>query len=493
MPLKKKSSKPAPKKSAKNAKASNKRSAPQLKSKSNRKGSAARKGAKSIRKAAAPPKVSQKTTLATTPSTTQGSVSKFQSTYQVQPAYLDPNNVTSTVPFFLPPTLLQQTSTSYGTAVEVDISNVIGPTTGSSCSIGGSDFTLKWNASVAQVIIPAYAWNADAKSRANLRTAFDAFYQSLENLETSQCLTRGGAYAVAQRVAEALPVPLAESLYYRYGFDSSNGCIDLQPGMRLRVEAGIYEFISSSSQLNGFVPGATSYYDICGYLDSDGNQRLAFDAFLGANRAPQIPATSGLAAGIIDFQGSLFPRRYYRLFYPTNLSSGAQGSPSLANNVALIGANTLADMSTATKAYLNNQSCGYNGKNSVLCNLFRGRAIAIPEILVYVSGQTMVGQNASGQPISCLPTYVPIGTTVRNLVERRFDWVFALANPLSQLVLLRQYRQISTNAPPASGQQSNRVNYNSVQFNGQTSTAPGLDVYDLPLLKGDVLMYNASN
>lgn len=446
------------------------------------------KGAKSVRKLVTPPPKGNQPGA-----TAAGGVAKFQSTYQVQPAYLDPNNVTSTVPFFLPPTLLRPSSTSYGNAVEVDIANVNGPTTGSTCAIAGGDFTMTWSGSVAQVFIPAYAWNADATSRANLRTAFDAFCLSLESLESSQCLARGGAFGVAQRVAEALPVPLNESLYYRFGFDAGNGYIDLQPGMRLRVESGVYEFTSSSSPLNGFVTSAAAYYDICGYLDSSGNQRLAFDAFLGANRAPSIPATSGVAAGIIDLHGSLSARRYCRLFYPTNLSSGAQGSASLANNVALIGATTLADMAVATNAYLTNQNCGYNGSNSVLCTLFRGRAIAVPEILVYVSGQTMQGQSGSGQPTACLPMYVPIGTTVRNLVERRFDWIFPLANSLSQLVLLRQYRQISTNAPPAPGPQTNSVNYNSVQFNGQTSTAPGPDVYDLPLLKGDVLMFNASN
>lgn len=410
--------------------------------------------------------------------------------YQVSPKYQGPDGAVTTVPFLLPPTMISGSTNSWGKAIEVDVSYVYGQKVasgGSSCTISGSDFTLSWipgaGGFIAQVFIPAYAWNAAASYRAQLSNAFSAFCQSLETLEANQCLMRGGSQGIAQRVVEALPVPLNEVLYYKYGFNAASGYVDLQPGMRLRIEFETFEFTVPNSPLNGFVGGGVGYYDVCGYLDPNGNQRIAFDAFLGAIRPPNLTSPTMVAGGIIDLQGATTARRYYRLFYPANLSSSSQGNTSTANNVMLIGANTLADLATATTAYLQNQTCAPGG-SSVLCNLFRGRAIVVPEILIYLASQTLNVSSTSAPPTTAVPTYVPIGTTVRNLVERRFNWIFTPTTTELKLQMARQYRQISTVAPPAAP-----ANYNTVQFNmyAPPPSLPGPDVYDLPLVKGDVL------
>src|SRR6185436_16421084 len=125
------------------------------------------------------------------------------------------------------------------------------------------------------------------------------------------------------------------------------------------------------------------------------------------------------------------------------------------------------------------------GGSSILCNLFRGRAIAVPEIHIYLGGQSFMGSVSQTPPVSAMPMYVPIGTTVRNLVERRFNWIFTPTQKAEiKLQMIRQYRQISKVAPPPAP-----ANYQTVQFNmyAPPPSAPGLDVYDLPLVKGDVL------
>jgi hypothetical protein len=412
--------------------------------------------------------------------------------YQVQPNYQGADGVVSTVPFLLPPTLFSTGSSQWGKSIEVDVSNVYGQNTssgGTSCAIAGLDFTLSWTSDgaggfIAQAFIPAYAWNVAASDRAKLSAAFATFCQALETLEGNQCLMRGGAQAIAQRVVEALPLALSEVLYYKYGFNAASGYVDLQPGLRLRIEFETFEFTVPNSPLNGFVGGGVGYYDVCGYLDQSGNQRLAFDAFLGAIRQPNLTSPTMVAGGIIDLQGSKTARRYYRLFYPATISSSSQGNTSTANNVMLIGANTLADLASATSSYLSSQTCAPGG-SSILCNLFRGRAIAVPEILVYLGGQTFIGQVATTPPTSALPIYVPIGTTVRNLVERRFNWTFTPTQRAeTKIQLIRQYRQINSSAPKPAP-----ANYNTVQFNmyAPPPSLPGPDVYDLPLVKGDVL------
>jgi len=426
--------------------------------------------------------------------------------YQVQPGYTDPNNVTSSVPFLLPPMQLKSGGPSYGKAVAVEISDVYGPqASGPNCPLGTPcDFTLAWTKDpnhtggwLAVITIPAYAWNADSTSRQKLATQYGILCGALESLETSGCLARGGAFGAAQRVAEALPVPVTEVLYYRYGLNSGLGGIssaatpfvNLLPGMRLRVEFQGYEYTVPNSPLNGFIGTGRATYDIVEYLDPNNNTRLAFDAFLGGILPSNLTSPTAVAGGIIDLQGASTARRYYRLFYPGTFSNSASGNTSPANNVMLIGANTLADLSTATTAYLTKQTCAPGG-TSVLCNLFRGRAIAIPEILVYLSGQTFGGPSGQPQAVSGQPSYVPVGTTVRNLIERRFNWIFRTytqAGSETRLSLLRQYRQISQNAPLPTP-----ANYNSVFLNTnllQPPSQPGLDVYDLPLVQGDFLSF----
>ena len=76
------------------------------------------------------------------------------------------------------------------------------------------------------------------------------------------------------------------------------------------------------------------------------------------------------------------------------------------NNVTLIGADTLADLYAATTQYLGSGLCAASPTNTIACTFFRGRDIVVPEVLFRVNGD---------------PAYVPLGTTVRNLIEREID------------------------------------------------------------------------
>ncbi|MGH9829616.1 MAG: hypothetical protein ACREDR_40885, partial [Blastocatellia bacterium] len=330
-----------------------------------------------------------------------------------------------------------------------------------------------------------YAWNVSASDRQNLKTSFAGLCQGLESLENNQCLARGGAFAVSQRVVEAMPMPISEILFYKYGFDQPNACIDLQPGMRIRIESQGYELLSSpSSPLNGFVQTAVATYGITTRLDEKGVQVLTFDAFLGAARPSTLLSPSSPAGGIIDLQGVGTARRYFRLFYPASLSSSSTGNTSLANNVALIGANSLADMAAATTRYLQDGGCAFDGKNSVFCVLFRGRAIVAPEIQVFLGAAPQVLFTGQAALSLFRPLYVPIGTSLRNLVQGQLNWVFTPTSITGNLSVIRQYHQINTNAP-APGP----PNYTTVQLNVASTVPAGSDVFDLPLVKGDAVAF----
>jgi hypothetical protein len=413
--------------------------------------------------------------------------------YQVQPGYIDPNESLSATPFFLPPTSLKN-GNIYGQQILVLVNNVYGSKAPTGCTLPSgikTDFTLAWGTDSfgkpqVQVTTPAYAWNVSASDRQNLKSSFAGLCQGLEALEANQCLARGGAFDVAQRVVEAMPMPISEVLYYKYGFDQPNACIDIQPGMQIRIESQGYEQLGNTSPLTGFVETAVANYSISTRLDNNGAQVLAFDAFLGAARPSNLLSPPSPAGGIIDLQGATTARRYFRLFYPTSFASSSTGNTSLANNVALIGANSLADLAAATSQYLKNGGCAFNGTNSVFCLLFRGRAIVIPEIQVFLGLPPQAFTSAGNNVSIYRPVIVPIGTTLRNLVQGQLNWTFTPTVTNTTLSVIRQYHQFNTNAPPPGP-----PNYTTVQLNPIAAPTPGPDVFDLPLVKGDAIAFTS--
>jgi hypothetical protein len=409
----------------------------------------------------------------------------IQKTYQVLPQYVGAD-VTSTVPYLIAPSDAFVDGSSPA-PTSINIYYVAGENAVQSTAPIPPDpenFSLSWvtvppaKTLAAQVVLPSYVWKYVGSSyRTQLNQAFTTFVTTLENLEVIEgVLARGGAQTIAQRTVEALPLSLDELLYYRYGYDSQNRYLDLQPGMRLRIEMGAYLFVNPQGQagnsLNGFVSVGPGYYNVCTSIGQDNVPRIGFDSFLASmnplTNIGNVPGSPTGAGGVIDLQLSGMAKRYYRLFYPSQIFPSDYKSNAITakNNVTLIGADTLSDLAAATAQYLSNGLCA--GSTSV-CTFFRGRDIIVPEVLVRVNGN---------------PTYVPIGTTVRNLVEREFNWGFDPGN-LSGVSILSGYnRQYTSNVSPGSG-----ATYAPIQFNTilENLVPPGRDVFDLPIFKGDSL------
>lgn len=409
--------------------------------------------------------------------------SLVQQTYQVLPQYVG-SDATSTLPYLIPPAdaFVQGqpvAPTSFNVYYVAGANAVLGTPP---IKEGDDEFSMSWvtvppaQSMAAQVILPSYIWKYVGDSyRQQLYNSFMTFCTALDGLEASGVLARGGAQTVAQRTVSVMPLSFAELLNYRYGYDSQNRYLDLQPGMRLRIEFGAYLFVNPQGQpgntLNGFVSVGPGYYNVCTSIGSDNVPRIAFDSFLASmnplTNVGNVPGSPTGAGGVIDLQLSGMPKRYYRLIYPSQIlpSDYKNNAITAKNNVTLIGADTLDDINAATTQYLSNGLCA--GSTSV-CTFFRGRDIVVPELLVRV--------NAT-------PTHVPVGTTVRNLVEREMDWGFDPGNLKGPSLLKGFYRQYTSNAPPGSD-----TTYAQVQF---VTTAqpppPGQDVFDLPINKGDRL------
>ena len=313
--------------------------------------------------------------------------------------------------------------------------------------------------------------------RAAIRQAYDGFILQLEKPGN---IPPQWIRQIQDMIASCMPSTFQESLYFRYRFDAANGYVDLVPGMRLRVDYAAYQFIYSANQpngnalLDGFVGGSTAHLHVRGALvPGTGGEAIVFDPFFGSLAHSSVAANKGGAAGVLDLVGSAYQKPYYRLFYPKTLaSSDGPGVSDTTQNVTLVGASTLADLNTATNAYLANQTVPVGA--TIAASFFRGRAAVIPEIGIF---------------LQTLPIYVSLGTTIRQ--------VYAGYNSISRAAGQTFPAWSSERSPSAfqfSGVFPNFVAIHPNPPAGATAAyADGTDPLDLPVLTGDAYQLKVAN
>jgi hypothetical protein len=405
--------------------------------------------------------------------------------YRVYSTFTGSDQVAAETPYLIAP------KTRFNTEIAVSIDSLYqvppsGPPT--QPNIENADFELVWSpANLAQVqpddldevralitIKNNNSWKVAAAARQALRANFADFCRRVEALELNvRMLIAGGSAVIIQRVAEALPLPINDLLAYHAGFNpgfglNSSPYVDLQPGMRLRVDFAANQFVAPGSPLNGLVGTGQSFFAI----GRDSDQRIVFDTFLSAIAAPETtaPLDQATASGVIDLQTAA--RRYYRLFYPTQLPpTAAPGDGRLTRNVLLVGADTRADLEAATTAYTERGeiATASAGNLPIIAVGFRGRASIVPEIGVYVNRRV---DNLTHNGL----IYVPVGTTLRQFLDQQAGgW-----NPLqlygeTGTISLRRFWSEDDGVPQ----------YAKVMLNPRRIA--DVRVFDLPLLKSDML------
>ncbi|HEU5135469.1 MAG TPA: hypothetical protein VFU13_10040 [Steroidobacteraceae bacterium] len=257
------------------------------------------------------------------------------------------------------------------------------------------------------------AWTFDGSAA---RTTVRSAYRNLLIAVEAAGVQPWGVPLVRQAIATALPQTFAELLYYRYGIwqDASTRLLDLDSGMRLRVSGAVYQTVAASKDdRNGFVALGQQLYDLgevfpAGSAQSVLAPALTMDAFL----SQVIPGggtpsgTTTIAASPMDFFGPGAREAYYRVFFPkapggttdgtTFPGSGAIGSTSPTQNVAIVGASTWTALENATDSYASSGVFPTSG--GLWIAYFRGRASLSPLISIAIGGTTR---------------WVPAGTTLR--------------------------------------------------------------------------------
>lgn len=355
------------------------------------------------------------------------------------------------------------------------------------------DFSLRWSEAritskmtwVAEVSVrAANVFSDKAEDRGQLNNsflAFQLFLSALEEDENNDCLNKGDTRIISQRVANALPLRLDEILTFNYGFDSNNRVIDLQAGMRLRIEQGAYQFIDPEDDSSeAYVGRGSSYLHII----QRPNQTLTFEAYLGSLKA--IEAHPGnqdelgrtrMVSGAMGLAAMGVSRRYARLVYPaqypsTKNTTAIASEGELPMRVGLLLADSAEDLASATQMYMGDSRCAADESNSVMCFYFSGRSFVIPEVLVKIQGAEK---------------YVPIGTTLRDAFNRY------------TVTPIKQIGNISTGGyspellrwlQPGLCQSNASYQAMSILFEATSPiTASTLSQWDMPLLKGDELRW----
>jgi len=325
-------------------------------------------------------------------------------------------------------------------------------------------FSLSWQGnqfpSAVISVDQADLYSVDPKIRADLLQAFRDFQQALVDLEDGpgpNCLVPGAARLISRRVAEALPLPIGEILLYRYAFDESANYIDLEPGMRLQVvNSGFF------NQDPNFDPTMTAFTGTgMGYISigtQPGSADLAFNAFLSPLNLGVDLGTVGtvgnvrMAASVLDLTVGNEASRYARLFYPqSNSSFPAINMPNYQPlfNPTIVRTSTFSDLPALTMFMTGGAADQVCSQVAGRCAVFFGRATVIPEISIFINGEL---------------TWVPVGTTLVNIVERLRGWNSPATTPPLVLsgLLTRAGRTVAFR-----------------------DTEPGSRSFEIPLIGGD--------
>jgi hypothetical protein len=338
-----------------------------------------------------------------------------------------------------------------------------------------------------QLTAATNAWSTAPNARAALRTNFLSCLEVIEGLcqpNSAVRLMPEALSIITAALVQIMPFPISEVLLYACGLDSgivtgNAPSVDVMPGMRLRCEPSLRQYVAPPNQaFSGYVASGSLAWNVVSSVAS-GTREQAFDAFLGTVSSPQItpppqttppPSTPEPLYSLIDLQLANTGCKYHRLIYPQNVIAGsAIGNMSEQQNVQLVGANDLKTLREAP----------------TFERIFFGRDVVIPEICILLCFKGTAIQTC----------YVPLGTTVNNMLERYTRWK-PLAGAANDIIQLFKFGY----SPPSNSSVSGSMNGVAVMFaqpvdpnTGQPAPITDFSVLDLPLCPGDALFLSFPN
>ena len=272
------------------------------------------------------------------------------------------------------------------------------------------DISLSWIPQTAPTAAKITVSQSILGDIEKLKPAFTAFVGALDNLNSGKFayITPGATRVISATLAEALPMPISEIPFFHFGLSNNKAgnFVSLSAGMSLEiVHSNFYDqqHQGTGQQTQRFCGTGTEEIDISSVA---GTNDTVFNVFLSKQQAKvsnqNAHGMTRLATHVLDLAGN-FNKQYQRLFYP----------------------GTGKSISSVTKPGVDIESCPVLQQAASYDNLgvmpttkpmtskehppelnhpirFFGRAVAIPKFLATVNGGRQ---------------HVPVGTTIRNLVE----------------------------------------------------------------------------
>jgi hypothetical protein len=302
-----------------------------------------------------------------------------------------------------------------------------------------------------------------------LGAAFIDAISAIQGREGAGGVVIGATEGIRAELALQTPATFPDSLWLSYSYlaqraGRKEGYVDLVAGMRVRVESEFSQLIPQAPPdlTNGYVTAGSACFSVASSPGGDGRPVLGFDEFLASLPIPAVPRSPGGVGGLIDLSSGTFRRRHLRLCYPATFPAGnSAGSRSLDEAAALLGADTLSDLATATTNYYN----GETPVGAVSSAFFRGRTVLVPEVLAFVNGS---------------PNYVPVGTTCRNLISR-----YAPIPRVAGITVSQFSNRFARYVPLAANAGGTEMNAWQSVTPGEGTSPPPHDAYDFPVLAGD--------
>jgi hypothetical protein len=224
------------------------------------------------------------------------------------------------------------------------------------CEVNSQDFRLRLAGKDAVITVDLGTLFPDGAYDNVAHNSFEAFRVAVEKLEEGEkCLRPGAGRLIAERVAEALPVPFQDVTFYRNRYDPYRTWVDLQPGMRVIRQAAVPDAAG-----NGAAPRVeTVEYRV---LERAGTDGVRFDR--APDEAPDLP--------------------HQRLFLRTIFYNAQAGRPE--QHATLVSARDLTEMSRYT-AELDTGAATVCDAQPSPCRVFPHRFTVVPEIAVSARGR----------------------------------------------------------------------------------------------------------
>lgn len=251
------------------------------------------------------------------------------------------------------------------------------PTRGASaqatiCSAGGGLFRVSSSSgspSRWSVTLPSFAAWQGSISNGSLQQEFDRFLDDLGRLETEGCFPGGVGALLEQAVRESIPVLVHDTLYYRYDWQPAEGFVNLEPGMRLKIERADH---GPSGKIQGT---SITYYRVT----RDAHRMIAF----------RLTGDKTKSAAAEDQQDGDLAATVHDTFYVRLFLSGEHVPNSLKYTALIIGTRTqerMAEIAASLQAHPDT-GCPQGPYQQVDCMMFRGSVTVSAELQVTANGK----------------------------------------------------------------------------------------------------------